>query len=462
MTNSAPSVNGSILRTEKIVYQGQALARDSRFVVFVDNALPDETVRVHIYKKKKNFAFARVVEILEPSPDRVEPDCPWAGDCGGCTFRHAAYAAQLRYKKDNLIEALHGLPGARELIRDVVPAPDINDYRNKMVFTFGTSPDGELLLGLHRRGSYRHILPADVCKLQSEASREIVRRVVALANELGVPAFHDKRQPNGLRTLTIREARGTGQRLVELLSTVPDDDLAAGLVNTLDDLADTITFALCTNLQGPPRPERRAILKGTGTIEEVMNGMRFLIDPDTFFQSNTAQAEALFSRLRELAVQSGRPEVALDLFAGTGPIALQLAAVAERVIGVESFPPSVEAARQNIVRNCIDNVDMLAADLNKVRPEGLPARVDLVVVDPPRPGLTPKTIEWMLDLAPAAILYVSCNPAALARDLKPLVDDSYQLDTIEPFDLFPHTYHIETLVRLNRADATDAAARPAT
>lgn len=442
------------VRTEKIVHGGHALARDDRFVVFVDDALPNETVRTRIYKKKKKFAFGRTLEVLDASPDRVVPDCPWAGDCGGCTYRHATYAAQLRFKKDVLIEALYGIDGAQELVSDVVPAEDINDYRNKMVFSFGTTLEGDLVLGMHRRGSFIHILPADICKLQSAASREIVRRVTALAKEMGIPAFHEIKKTPGLRTLTIREARGSGQRLVELLTTTADDDLAARLVTELDDLADTISFALCTNLHGPPRPEQRAILKGPGTIEEILNGLRFRIDPDAFFQSNTAQAERLFTRVCELATRHGRPAIALDLFAGTGPIALHLAAIADHVIGVESFAPSVTAARENLALNRIENVDLIAADVNKALPPGIPDKIDLVVVDPPRPGLSPEAIAWINRLNPDTVVYVSCNPSTLARDLKLFLQGPYTIEAVEPFDLFPNTYHVESLTLLRRTPAS--------
>ena len=310
-----------VVRTEKMVYGGQALARADRFVVFVDDALPHETVRARIYKKKKNFAFARAIEILEAAPERIPSDCPWTGDCGGCTFRHCAYPAQLCFKKEVLVEALHGVPGAPELVRDLVPAEQTNDYRNKMVFTFGATPEGELRLGLHRRGSFIHIVPADACKLQSEASREIVRRVLALAKQMNLPAFHEIKKTPGLRTLTVREARGTNQRMVELVTTTAYPGLAEHLLAILEDLADVIYFSIDTNIYGSPRPEKRELLKGTGTIEETLNGLRFRIGPDTFFQSNTTQAEKLFTRLRELAGLYGRPAVALDLFAGTGPIA---------------------------------------------------------------------------------------------------------------------------------------------
>lgn len=438
------------VRTEKMVYGGQALARDDRFVVFVDDALPNETVRVRLYKKKKKFAFGRAIEILEAAPERIPSDCAWTGDCGGCTARHCAYPAQLRFKKQILVEALYGIPGAQELVRDLVPAEQTTDYRNKMVFTFGATLDGELRLGLHRRGSFIHILPADKCLLQSEGSREIVRRVAALARELEIPAFHEIKKTPGLRSLTIREARNTNQRMVELVSTTPDDDLAARLLADLGDLADTICYSIDTNIYGSARPEKRALLKGPGHIEETLNGLRFRIGPDTFFQSNTAQAEKLFARVRELATLHGRPQVALDLFAGTGPIALHLASVADRVIGVENWPPSVDAAQENLALNGIVNVEMIAADVNEALPPGIPEKVDLVVVDPPRPGLSPDAIAWICKLSPDTIIYVSCNPSTLARDLKIFLQSPYRLEAIEPFDLFPHTHHLETLVLLRR------------
>ena len=439
-----------VVRTEKMVYGGQALARADRFVVFVDDALPNETVRALIYKKKKQFAFGRAVEILEAAPERIPSDCPWTGDCGGCTFRHCAYPAQLRFKKEVLVEALHGVPGAQELVRDVVPAEQTQDYRNKMVFSFGATLEGELRLGLHRRGSFMHIVPADKCWLQSAGSREIVRRVLALAKQMNLPAFHEIKKTPGLRSLTIREARNTNQRMVELVSTTAYPGLPEHLLAILEDLVDVLYFSIDTNIYGSPRPEQRTLLKGAGTIEETLNGLRFRIGPDTFFQSNTAQAEKLFARVRELATLHGRPAVALDLFAGTGPIALQLAGVADRVVAVESWEPSVLAARDNIALNDVRNVDVVGADVNAALPPGIPENVDLVVVDPPRPGLSPEAIAWIAKLAPATVVYVSCNPATLARDLKLLLQSPYRIETVEPFDLFPHTFHVETLVLLRR------------
>lgn len=444
-----------IVKTEKIVHGGQALARADRFVVFVDGALPGETVRVRPYKRKKSFAFARAVEILEPAPERLPSDCGLAGDCGGCTFRHCRYENQLDYKKQILIDALHGLPEAQALVRDVRPSPLTEDYRNRMDFTFGCTLEGELRLGLHRRGSFIHILPAQECHLQSAASREIVRRTVDMAVEGGWPAFHEIRKTDGLRQLTVREGRNTGQRMVELVATREYPGLGERFAAAMDGLADTVILARDTQPRGVPHPSDRRILKGGGSIEETLNGLRFRIGPDTFFQSNTPQAERLFARLVECVGDAwrerGRPRSAIDLFAGTGPIAMHLGRVAERVWGAESWEPSVAAARDNIRLNGLDNVEMAVADVNAAPPPGLPEHADVLVVDPPRPGLSPEAVEWILRRTPDTLVYVSCNPSTLARDLQlVLAGAPYRVATVEPFDMFPHTFHLETLVVLER------------
>jgi 23S rRNA (uracil1939-C5)-methyltransferase len=396
-----------------------------RFVVFVDDALPGETVRARIYKKKKKFAFGRAIEVLEASPDRVVPTAPWPATAAGAPSATAAYAAQLRFKKEVLVESLYGIDGAQELVRDVVPADPTNDYRNKMVFSFGATLEGELRLGLHRRGSFIHILPAEVCKLQSAASREIVRRVVALAKDLEIPAFHEIKKTPGLRTLTIREARNTGQRMVEL-SPPPPTTTSPNASSDLDDLADTLCLSLCTNTHGAPRPEKRAILKGPGFIEETLNGLRFRIGPDTFFQSNTAQAETLFARVRELATAStaAPPPPSTSSPAPAPSPSTSPPSPTASSASKASRPPSRPPAK---TWPSTASRTSTCSPPTSTRPCPPASRntVDLVVVDPPRPGLSPEAIAWITASRPATILYVSCNPSTLARDLKLFLQSPY-------------------------------------
>ena len=244
-------------------------------------------------------------------------------------------------KREVVAESLHGVPGAPEKVADVVPSPQTDDYRNKMVYTFGRSPEGELRLGLHRRGSFMHVLPANDCLLQSEGSRQVVRRTLAFAAAHGLDAFHEIRKTPGLRTLMVREARATGQRMVELLSTAEPSGFAEAYAEALGGLADTVYVSRDDNIMGSPTASERRLVKGPGHLVERLNGLSFRIGPDTFFQSNTAQAEALFAAVREEAAFRGdAPETALDLFTGTGPIALHHATVAARVWGVENWEPS--------------------------------------------------------------------------------------------------------------------------
>jgi 23S rRNA (uracil1939-C5)-methyltransferase len=459
------------LDIEKIVHGGQGLARiaiprrpddpgtvHDRFVVFVDDVLPGERVVASVYQRKRSHAFARATQVLRASPDRVEADCPRFGRCGGCSFRHCRYAAQLPYKKAVLLEALHGVCDP-SLVQDVVPSPAQEDYRGKMVFAFGETLEGELRLGMHRRGSYIHVLDADCCRLQSAVSRELVRRVRGMAVAHGWHAFHEIQKTPGLRTLAIRESRATGERMAELSATEFPPGLAEAFLEAAGDLATSVILSLDRHLHGPPHADERTFLKGDGWMEEKLNDFRFRIGPDTFFQNNPAQAAALFARLRELARAGGKRKVALDLFSGTGPIAFHLADVAETVVAAETWAPSVFVAKENARLNGIANVRFLEADVNAASAAALfPEKVDLVAVDPPRPGLSEDAVSAILALAPEEIFYVSCNPATLARDLKRFCGGgAYAVANVEPYDFFPHTFHLETLVRMERTKAEGAA-----
>ncbi len=433
--------------TEKMVFEGKALARQDRYVVFVEGALPGEKVRAVITAKKKQFAHARVLEILEPSPLRREPDCPLFGHCGGCNFRHCAYETQLEFKQAIFLESLHGVPGVPDIIRPILPMDPPLFYRNKMVFTFGLE-DGNPVLGLHRRNDFYRIVPLENCLLQSPESNEILRRTLSLVKASQIPVFDELAKTGLLRTLMIREGKHTGQRMIQVNVTGLHPALQE-LPGLYGDLCSTVIVGVDRRISGPPQPVERHVLKGPGLIEETLNGMTFTIHPDTFFQTNTIQAERLFLELIKMA--GGRPpRLALDLYAGTGPIAMHLSPVAESVLGMESNAESVRAAEENCRRNNLGNVRMICAEVEKAGPGQLPREAGLVVVDPPRPGLHAKALSKIAGLSPDRILYVSCNPATLARDLKQFSELGYSIMQIQPVDMFPHTFHIEALALLER------------
>lgn len=435
------------LTAEKMVAEGRALSRPDGFVVFVEGALPGERVRARITQRKKSFAFAQVLEILDPSPDRQAPPCPVFGQCGGCAFQHMAYPAQLRAKHQILIEALHGLPGVPDIVAEPWGMDEPVHFRNKMGFAFGAA-GGRAVLGLHRRGDWRSVVPAGTCLLQSPESREILARVLAFVQDEPLPVYDEEKQEGLVRHLVVREGKHTGERMVHLHAAQRHAAIER-LPAVLGDLATTVLASYHTQVPESAPPGSTTVLSGLGLIHERLNGFYFEIGPATFFQTNTAQGERLFGLVRDWAAAC-RPARAVDLYAGTGPIAVHLAAAASQVLGIESHAPSVDAARRNVELNALSNVRMVCAEAERVGDTLREERADLVVVDPPRPGLHPKAMAALLSAAPPNLIYVSCNPATLARDLAKLVETGYALEAVQPLDMFPHTFHIEAVTRLKK------------
>ena len=366
------------------------------------------------------------------------------GVCGGCSFLHLAYPAQLAMKKGFLQDALRAWPAAADKIADVLGMATPEFFRNKMVYSFGGTASAPVL-GMHRRGDFHAVVTAEHCLLQSPAAREIIRRVLGWVRARGLPPFNERTKQGLLRDLTVREGRRTGQRLVLLTATAPHPDLAA-LPEVLGDLADTVLLGFSPAAHNASRMARTEVLKGSGRIEEQLNGLTFEIGPTTFFQTNTLQAERMFRTLAAWA-DDIRPRIALDLYAGMGPIAFHLLAPGRTVLAVESHPEAVDAARRNQERNRLPPIEWLTADVEKT-PEAIFARQpDLIVVDPPRTGLTPQAAGRIIAAAAPHLIYVSCNPATLARDLPLFLRGGYAVERIQPVDMFPHAYHIECLVQ---------------
>lgn len=435
------------MTAEKLVAEGHALARQDRFVYFLEGALPGELVRARVIRRKKSFAFARVTEVLSPSPDRRAPACPVFGQCGGCAFQHLAYPAQLCAKHGILIEALHGLPGVPSIVAEPLGMAEPWHFRNKMGFAFGLV-EGQPVLGLHRRGNWRAVVSAEPCLLQSPESREILRRVLAFVREQQLPVHDEERGTGLVRHLVVREGKFTGERMVHLHATARHPAFGR-LPATVGDLASTVLLSVHTAVPEAAPPDSTTVLSGPGLIHERLNGLLFEIGPATFFQTNSRQAEQLFGLVRDWASEV-RPEKAVDLYAGIGPIAIHLAAVTKQVLGLESHGPSVEAARRNAELNSLTNIRMVCEKAERVADTLREERPDLVVVDPPRPGLHPKALAAVLGAEPSHLIYVSCNPATLARDVKKMVEGGYRLQAVQPVDMFPHTFHIEAVARLEK------------
>jgi 23S rRNA (uracil1939-C5)-methyltransferase len=442
---------------ESVAIEGRGVGRVDGIVVFVDKGLPGERVRARVSRVKRSFVHARVVEVVRPSPVRIAGRCVHLAVCGGCTWQELDYEAQLDAKTGLVQEALERLGGFRGIeVPRALASPERFFYRNKMEFSFFAGSDAEPVLGLHTPGTFDRVFDLEACHLMSESSNAIVARVRDLARRSGLPAYHSRRHEGFWRYLVLREGKNTGQTMVNLVThegVLPNQH---EVVTTLTREFPAITCMVRnvhTRRATIAVGERQEVLYGASEIDEILGGLRFRISPNSFFQPNPHQAERMFELVVEWASPRDDEEI-LDLYAGTGAISLFLARRARRVTGIEIVPSAVADAERNARLNEIENCRFLPGEVRgffKQRAaEARAAR--LVIADPPRAGLHADVVRALRVLRPSRILYVSCNPSTLARDLQLLCRDQfYRLVRVQPIDMFPHTYHVETVVELEAA-----------
>ncbi len=443
-TSARPS-RGDVLEltVDSLAHGGNGVARRDGYVVFVAGAVPGDRVRAVVGKAKKAYAEARTVEIVEPSPDRV----PAAADHPGAPWQVLPYERQLAEKAaqvDDALQRIGRLEGYE--LEPIVPAEEIWRYRNKLEYSFGTGDDGELVCGFHAPGRWNDIVPMTDCKLASERSNAVREQVLAFCRAAGLGAWDRRDQRGFLRNLVVREGRRTGQIQARLVTSPGKLDVDA-FVDAVD--CDGLWWTQTADLGESTYGGETALLSGAPQLVERLGGLDFLISPEAFFQTNTEMAERLYALATEYAGLRGHERV-FDLYCGIGTIALSLAVRAREVIGVEIVEAAVADALENARINEIGNARFYAGDIrlamrDLVEREGRP---DVVVVDPPRAGLSQKVVRRIVEAAPSRIVYVSCNPTTLAPNAAQLVEAGYQLVRVRPVDMFPHTPHIECVALL--------------
>lgn len=436
------------LKIDSLAYGGNGVARLNGFVVFVRRGLPGDTVRARVTKVKRSHAEAIAVEVLEPGADRVEAPCVHYPACGGCRFQDLAYERQLEAKAGQVADALARIGGFADLeLEPAVPAESIFHYRNKLEYSFTETPDG-VGLGLHRAGRWDEVLDIEKCWLTTDVGNAIRNAVRDWARAEGLTVYDQTTHEGYLRHLVVREGRNTGQALVVLVTAPGRLDAEERLVGTLQRFPEVRSIyhavndrpAEVTNVPGK-------LLSGADAIEEEILGLRFRVRPNAFLQTNTAMAEVLYSLALEYAGLTGE-ETVFDLYCGTGTIALSMAREALTIWGVEVSEESVACAIENAELNGITNTAFFAGEVGDSIEElhERAGKPDVVVVDPPRAGLSAKALRRIARLEPARIVYVSCNPTTLAGNAKGLVGEhGYRLERARPVDMFPHTPHIETV-----------------
>ena len=442
------------LRIESLAYGGNGVARLNGFVVFVRRGLPGDTVRARVTKVKRNHAEALTTEVVSPGPSRVDAPCAHYPACGGCRFQDLAYEAQVAAKHDQVRDALQRIGGLREPpLEPIVPAEEIFHYRNKLEYSFTQTPSGAAL-GFHKAGRWDEVLEIEKCWLTTDLGNAIRNAVRDWARAEHLEAYDQEHQTGYLRHLVVREGRNTGQALVMLVTAPGERFERDELVDTLRRFSQVRSIHWAVN-DSPAEVTNlpSELLWGDEAIEEQLLGLRFRIRPNAFLQTNTRMAERLYELAREAAAVS-RDETVYDLYCGTGTIGLTLARDALTVWGVEVNEESVACAIENAELNGIANAAFYAGEVGRSLEE-LAERAgppDVVVVDPPRAGLSGKAVRRIGRLEPKRVVYVSCNPTTLAGNVKEFARDwGLELQRVTPVDMFPHTPHVEAVALLTHS-----------
>lgn len=434
--------------------EGNGVGRADGQVVFVPGALAGETADVRIVHVGKRSAWGEIVRVTEPSPHRIEPDCPYFGRCGGCALRHMDYEEELRMKSQKVLDALTRLGGAELAEVPILGAETVDGYRNKAIFPVGTA-EGRPAAGFFRAGSHE-LIPVGRCRLQPEAADLAKDAVVSWMRRFGVPAYDEKTHTGLVRDVYVRIAPGTGQALVCPVifgKTLPhEEELLTALRQSVPGLETVVVCENPTEGNVVLAGEFHTVLGG-GAVFDTLCGLRYRLSPRSFYQVNRDQAQ----RLYELAlsrVDLKKTDTALDLYCGTGTITLLLARRCGMAYGVETVAAAVDDAGENARRNDIENVEFFCADAGeaaaKLAADGVTP--DVVVVDPPRKGLSPDVIVAVARMAPRRVVYISCDPATLGRDVARFAAQGYALRSADAVDLFPRTPHVETCVLMSRVE----------
>lgn len=458
-----------ILQIESAAYEGKSIARHEGKVYFVEGAVPGDTARCIVTKSKTSYSEAKAVEIIKNSILRVSPKCKYFGICGGCKWQNLSYDAQLQFKQQHVVDAFERIGGMKNInILPIIGSKKEYFYRNKMEFTFSrqrwlleeekdkTSEEKTGFgLGLHIPKRFEKVLDIDECLLQSELSNKILNTVRKFVKEKSLTIYSTKSHEGYLRHLVIRTSEGTGEIMVNLVTTYDEPDTMTALTNLLKKEVPQIT-TIVNNITDRKSMvafgDSEKIYYGTGCIYESLGNYRFRISSNSFFQTNTNQASVLYSIVKDFANLTGSENV-YDLYSGTGTIAIYISDMAACVVGIESVASSIQDAVNNAGLNNIKNCDFILGDLKDRLTKNTDwfyehPKPDVVIIDPPRSGIHPKVIKEISILQPKRIVYVSCNPATQARDVKSFVESGYELEKIQPVDMFPQTFHIESVASL--------------
>ncbi len=469
--NKKNSRNNELItvKIDDLAVGGNGVGRIDGKVVFVQKGVPGQVVKAFPFKTKKDYIEARSVEVVSGSEIEEKPFCDWFNICGGCSLQNIKYEEQLKFKKKWIDETFRRIGGLENInIKNTVPSPDTKFYRNKMEYSFSSkawnreskSIDKNVVgLGLHLPGRYDTVINNTECYLQSEAGMQILNKVREYTEQSGLPAYDIQKNRGFWRYLIIRDSKITNQILVNIVTNTSGKDeekVLDKLAETLKELVPDMSVFVHSIHSGKSQAanwQSFRVVLGEGFIEDSIGEFNFKIDAGVFFQTNTKQVKNLY----DIAIEAGefkKDDVVYDLYSGIGTIPIYISKLVSKVVGMEIVEESIEAARSNAEHNSISNCKFLAGKIrvlikfpdNLYKYHGKP---DVVVIDPPRSGMDPKSLDRVIKMEAPRIVYISCNPSTLARDLK-VFSEKYNIEYAVPVDMFPHTGHVETVVKMSK------------
>ncbi|MGC9314397.1 MAG: 23S rRNA (uracil(1939)-C(5))-methyltransferase RlmD [bacterium] len=438
------------VRIDNMAFGGYGVGRIDGLVVFVHRAYPGELVRAWVYKKKRTILFAEPIEVVEKSEFRREAPCEVFGQCGGCSHQDLKYEKQFEYKTEILKDSLQRI-GEVQLPKEIqlIPADEEFHYRNKMEFGFSTDDDGELFLGQHLRGRFDSFVHAEKCLLMPKIGTKILETIEMAARHLKLPVYDGRSDSGLLRYVPLRFSETNGDYICSITVREKKTAEVESLLRVVEAEVPGMSAGVMIHNErtGDTAFGEPYNLIGKGFIEEEIGGIVFRISPLSFFQTNTAMARKFYGKILEYADLTGAERV-LDLFCGTGTITQLMAKKASEVLGVESSESAVLDARESSERNKISTAKYICERVEKVSDRIFADFApDVVILDPPRGGVSKKSLLKLLEYAPEAVVYASCNPTTLARDLQ-ILSPKYKLAKLAIVDMFPQTYHVECVTRL--------------
>ncbi|PQP35556.1 23S rRNA (uracil(1939)-C(5))-methyltransferase RlmD [Desulfobacteraceae bacterium SEEP-SAG9] len=454
------------LKITDIAYGGRGLAKVDGLAVFVDQAVPLDHVIARVIKKKKSYGEARVAEILEPSPDRITPSCKYSGFCGGCKWQFLKYEQQLIYKRRHVVDSLEHVALVKGVpVHPVISSPSTFGYRNKMEFSCSDkrwllpdemdqeNVDRTFAIGLHVPGTFHKVLDTEACLLQPALGNQILNDVRTFIKTSDMPVYGLRSHIGFWRFLVLRHSATYDQWMVNIVTAAEDrpkvQPLADLLMAKYPEIVSVINN-ITARRAGVAIGEYEIILAGTSSLTDKIGPFEFEISSNSFFQTNTRGAEGLYAAVKDYAGLKGK-ETVVDLYSGTGTIAIYLSDSAREVIGMEINASAIRDAEKNCHRNRVPNCRFIHGDIKDCLSR-FTLKPDVMIIDPPRAGMHKDVVKQVLNISPDRIIYVSCNPATLARDVG-LMNACYRVLEVQPVDMFPHTYHIEAVAKLELKQA---------